>query len=140
MMDKVKKRLQAEFVVPIVICLIIVVMGETGLFPTGILSKNVQMEFVLLASMEILTICLIPLSLRLFKFKRVHEDLVERREVALQKWGIIRLEMLSAPMVVNTLLYYLSMNAAFGYLAIILFLCMFFVVPTRDRCEAEIEK
>ena len=37
----------------------------------------------------------------------------------------------------NTLLYYLFVKAAFGYLAIILLLCLLLVVPTRKRCEGE---
>lgn len=139
-MDKVRKRLQAEFWVPIVVCLIIVVLGEFDIFPSGLLNENVQMEFVLLAAMEIITICTIPLALRLFKSQKVHTQLMEQREKALQKWGVVRLEMLSVPMVVNALLYYLTMHAAFGYLGIILFLCMFFVVPTKERCNAEIEE
>lgn len=139
-MEKVRKRLLAEFLVPIIICLVIVVLGEFNAFPTGVLTGNTQVEFVLLAAMEIITICMIPLALRLFRFGKIHSQLVEQRERGLQKWGTIRLEMLTVPMVVNTLLYYLTMNAAFGYLAIILFLCMFFVVPTKERCNAEIEK
>ncbi len=139
-MEKVRKRLLAEFFVPIIICLVIVVLGEFNVFPTGVLTGNTQVEFVLLAAMEIITICMIPLALRLFRFGKIHSQLVEQRERGLQKWGTIRLEMLTVPMVVNTLLYYLTMNAAFGYLAIILFLCMFFVVPTKERCNAEIEK
>ena len=139
-MEKVRKRLLAEFLIPIIICLVIVVLGEFNVVPTGVLSGNTQVEFVLLAAMEIITICVIPLALRLFRFGKIHSQLVEQRERGLQKWGTIRLEMLTVPMVVNTLLYYLTMNAAFGYLAIILFLCMFFVVPTQERCNAEIEK
>ena len=139
-MEKVRKRLLAEFLVPIIICLVIVVLGEFNVFPTGVLTGNTQVEFVLLAAMEIITICMIPLALRLFRFGKIHSQLVEQRERGLQKWGTIRLEMLTVPMVVNTLLYYLTMNAAFGYLAIILFLCIFFVVPTKERCNAEIEK
>lgn len=139
-MEKVRKRLLAEFWVPIILCVVIVILGELNVFPTGVLNGNAQVEFVLLAAMEIITICTIPLALRLFRFAKIHHKLVEQREHALQKWGAIRLEMLSVPMVVNTLLYYLTMNAAFGYLAIILFLCMFFVVPTKERCNAEIEK
>ena len=139
-MEKVRKRLLAEFLVPIIICLVIVVLGEFNVFPTGVLTGNTQVEFVLLAAMEIITICMIPLALRLFRFGKIHSQLVEQRERGLQKWGTIRLEMLTVPMVVNTLLYYLTMNAAFGYLAIILTLCMFFVVPTKERCNVEIEK
>ena len=138
-MEQVRTRLIAEFWVPIALCAIIVLLGELNIIPTGKLEGNDQIEFILLAVMEMVTICMIPLALRLFRFKKVKSQLVERREKGLQKWGTIRLEMLTVPMVVNTVLYYLTMHAAFGYLAIILFLCMFFVVPTKERCKAEIE-
>ena len=45
--------------------------------------------------------------------------------------------MLCLPMVANTLLYYIYMNVAFGYMAIILLLSLCFVLPTMARCEAE---
>ena len=43
-------------------------------------------------------------------------------------------------MVVNTLLYYIYMNTTFGYMAIIMALCLPFVFPTKGRCLAEIEE
>ena len=51
-----------------------------------------------------------------------------------------RLLMLCVPMIVNTVLYYVFMNVAFGYMGIILFLCLFFVMPTMDRCLSEIKE
>ncbi len=53
------------------------------------------------------------------------------------KWGLLRLLILEVPMVVNTYLYYIYMNTTFGYLAIILLLCLPFVMPTESRCLAE---
>ena len=41
-------------------------------------------------------------------------------------------------MVANTFLYYIYMNVAFGYMAIILLLSLYFVLPTMARCEVEI--
>ena len=41
------------------------------------------------------------------------------------------------PMLINTFMYYQTMAPAFGYMAIILFLCLFFVYPSVGRCEDE---
>ena len=60
-----------------------------------------------------------------------------KKEPALLKWGMLRLLILEVPMVSNTYLYYMYMNATFGYLAIILLLCLPFVFPTQSRCIAE---
>jgi hypothetical protein len=89
--------------------------------------------------MEILTLASIPLALRLFKFRKIHAELLEYKAPALQKWGIVRLTLLLSPMLINTILYYMYMNTAFGYLAIILVLCLPFVYPTMSRCLAETE-
>ena len=55
----------------------------------------------------------------------------------MMKWGTIRLLILEVPMLVNTLLYYIYMNTTFGYMAIILLLCLPFVFPSLNRCLAE---
>lgn len=60
-----------------------------------------------------------------------------KKEPAMLKWGMLRLLILEAPMVSNTYLYYIYMNTTFGYLAIILLLCLPFVFPTLNRCIAE---
>ena len=57
---------------------------------------------------------------------------------ALLRFGMTRLLALCLPMVINTILYYLYMNVAFGYLAIVLLLALTFIVPTKARCESEI--
>ena len=49
----------------------------------------------------------------------------------------MRLLILEVPMVSNTYLYYMYMNTTFGYLAIILLLCLPFVFPSLNRCLAE---
>ena len=45
--------------------------------------------------------------------------------------------MLGVPLVANTDLYYMSMNTAYGYMAIILLIVMPFVYPSKTRCEEE---
>ena len=54
-----------------------------------------------------------------------------------ERWGIVRLCLLNVPMVINLVCYYLFVGAGFGYLAIILFLSLFFVYPSLSRCYNE---
>ncbi len=125
------------FIAILVVAVVLVVIGETNLLPNGELAEEKQTEFVVLTIMELLTICLIPLALRLFKFQRVKRELISPE--GLRRWAMVRLMMIGDLMLVNILLYYLFMNPAFGYMGIILFLCMFFIVPTRSRCNNELE-
>ena len=137
--EKVQKTLRVLFCTSIALCLLMVLLFETNILPTGIWAEKSSWEYMSLGIMELVTLVSIPLALRLFKFKKIHTKLVYEKEEALKTWGMMRMRMLCLPMEVNTLLYYLFMHVAFGYLAIILFLCLFFIVPTKDRCLSEIE-
>lgn len=118
---------------------ITVYLCESDILVTGLLAADKQSEFVLVACMELLTLACAFGALRLFKFERVHRELFDGKAVALRKWGTIRLLLLEIPLLLDTFLYYLYMNPTFGYLAIILLLCMPFVYPNMNRCIRETE-
>lgn len=136
-MKRTQKLLMSTFATFVAVTLVIVVLFESDLLPTGILKDDVGSdEFWAATIMELLTLCIIPVSLRLFKFGAVSRRLVSAE--SLLKYGMVRMLMLCLPMLANTLLYYLCMNVAFGYMAIIVFLCLAFVLPTKTRCESEV--
>ena len=136
-MKQVSKQLLTFYIAQIVIALVFIVLFETDTLPVGVKADDKQSEFVLTALMEIISLGAAFLGLRLFKFKPIHNDLVNRKATAMWKWGMTRLIILEVPMVINTLLYYIYMNTTFGYLGIILLLCLPFVYPSLNRCEAE---
>lgn len=97
-----------------------------------------QTKFVVSTVMILLTLALVPLALRLFNFGSVKADLLERQDIALLKWGKLRLFILGELLFANTLLYYLfGFEPAYGYLAIVVLLTFPFVYPTEKRCMAE---
>ena len=67
----VQRLLMIQFFLPIILSLLMVVLFETGALVSGIWAGSGQKEFVCLVVMELLTICCRPLSLRLFKDKKV---------------------------------------------------------------------
>lgn len=136
-MKRTQKLLMSTFATFVAVTLVIAALFESDLLPTGILKDDVGSdEFGAVTIMELLTLCIIPVSLRLFKFGAVSRRLVSAE--SLLKYGMVRMLMLCLPMLANTLLYYLYMNVAFGYMAIIVFLCLAFVLPTKTRCESEV--
>lgn len=138
-MKRTQTILMSVFVALLTLTILWVVLAETGVIETGQFTGNAQQEFLQVAVMEIATLGSVFLALRLFKFKAIHKELVENKEQALLKWGLIRLVLLEVPMLSNTLFYYQFMNTTFGYLAIIQLLCLPFVFPTMGRCLAEVE-
>lgn len=136
-METIQKKLQLIFWIPIILSAIIIVLGELDIIPNGILANDKQVEFVIMSMMEILTIIAIPVAMKLFKFKAIANKLAADTLLHFERWGIVRLCLLNVPMVINLVCYYLFVGAGFGYLAIILFLSLFFVYPSLSRCYNE---
>ena len=102
---------------------------------------SAQERYVVSVVMILLTLALVPLALRLFKVKRIHDDLISRQAEALRKWGSLRLAILGILLSVNTILYYIfGFEPAFGYLAVVVMLTLPFVYPTMNRCLSETEE
>ena len=97
-------------------------------------------EFIVTTLMELLTLASVPLALKLFRFKKTHNDLTARKAEALRTWGLLRLGLLALLLIANTLLYYIYMNTAFGYMALIIVVCLPFIYPSMDRCLTETEE
>ena len=130
--------LLAQFLIYILLALLIVLLFEADIILPGIIASDQTMQYVLLMLMELLTVACIPLALKLFSMKSVKKRLVAGGNSPLMLFGTLRLAMLGAPIVVNAMLYYLSLSAAFGYLAILGALCLAFVYPSESRCLNEI--
>ena len=139
-MEKTKNILMMCFWWWLCVAIIIVVLYEGELLETGMLTEDTSMEFVLTTLMELLSLAAVFVGLRMFKKKRIHDDLTTRKALALRFWGLIRLCIIGLPLSLNVLFYYLFMNTTFGYMAIIMALCLPFVYPTLNRCLTETEE
>jgi len=139
-MKETQRKLSILYVAAIAIAVAMAVLFETGIAPVGLLPSNGQTEFIVATAMELITLVAIPMALRLFKFATVARSLVTDGAAALLRWGAVRIAMLGVPLLFNTLLYYMYMATAFGYMAIILLISMVFIYPSEGRCEAETER
>ncbi len=139
-MKKTRNILMSLFWGCIVLAVLLAVLFETELLPKAVWQDYASQEVMTRMIMELVTLAMIPLSLYLFKFGHVHADLLKRKEKALNLWGVLRLLMLLVPMIVNTLLYYMFMQTTYGYMAIILLICLPFVYPSLGRCKADTEE
>lgn len=137
-MKRVRAILMAEFCTSIIIALGIVALYEFEMIIMGTFATDEENEFTWLTIMELVTLIAIPLALKLFKIGMVNKRLKQTKEKALLLWGTLRILLLSFPLILNTLLYYLFMATTFGYMAIILLLCMPFVYPALGKCYCEV--
>lgn len=136
-MEKVSSILKKLFYGILAVALLIVVVFETGLLTPGSLGGDKAAEFPILTAMELLTVCLIPFSLYLFRVKSVRQNLLAAPAQSMLTWGGVRMAMLAFLLVVNVVCYYLYMNASFGYMAIIAAISMLFIYPSIGRCKEE---
>jgi hypothetical protein len=142
-MKKTKNILMTEFFGFIAVVFILVLLFENDILDNGVFATEKNAEFLIVSFMELITIATIPVVMRLFKFKKISRALTSDEACAPGKllfWGTFRIVCFGLPLVVNTILYYLFMNVAFGYMAIILLICMPFIYPSMDRCISETTK
>ncbi len=134
-----QRILMFNFVFMLFWVLLLVVLYETELVLPGSMADDANIQFVALSLLELLTIAAVPLALKLFSIKAVRRRLIAGKASSLLPWGTFRMALICIPMWLNTFLYYQTLFAAFGYMAIILFLSSFFIVPTLGRCIVETE-
>ncbi len=132
-----QRILMLNFLVMAGVGLLMVVLYETGMVEPASMSVDSQLVFLLQVVMEVASIVVIPVALKMFALKVVRRRLVAGKGTALLRWGTVRINLLCLPMLVNTYLYYQTMWPGFGYLGIILLLCLCFVYPSLSRCEQE---
>ncbi len=122
----------------IALSVIIVIIFETDWLTDAFAwEEDSKISFALQAIDELVTIVCIPVSLWLFKWKTIANKLKGDPD-ALCLWGEIRMWLLCIPLLCNLALYEDTRIPSFGYLTIIILLCLFFIYPSKNRCRADI--
>lgn len=134
---KVQKTLLWETLTLIILSLMVVVLFETDFLIPGIWAMSSDLMYIIMMVMELLTICLVPVALKMFRMKILKRKLSNNGGGALLRWGTLRILLIGLPMLLNTIFYYLFMAVAFAYMAVIGLLCFSFIYPSMDRCIDE---
>ena len=132
-MKKTVNILRTLFIASVGIAVVVAALYEIDILPSGVLADRPQDEFLCTIAMELVTIVFIPIALRLFKTKDVDRRLDEGDIKTFKTWSIVRILMITVPLLMNTLLYYIFMNTTFGYMALILLICLPFIYPATRK-------
>ena len=132
-MNKTISLLRTVLIANVGVAVVIAALYELDILPSGMMAGRPQDEFLSTISMELITIVFIPVALRMFKTKDVEKRLEDGDIKAFRKWGLVRILMITVPLVLNTLLYYSFMNTTFGYMALILLICLPFIYPAARK-------
>ena len=109
-MKRIQKILLLNYLFSLGLALLWVVLNENDVFElVGMLHTDANSDFMLTSVMEIITICSIPIALRLFKFGTIRET-VRKDNSQLHStflaFSLVRLDMLLVPMLVKWLLFF----------------------------------
>lgn len=129
-----RRWLIAEFYAFVAAAAATAIAGENDMISLGTAAETDSSQFAALTTMELLTVCLLPLALKMMSIKRI-KAAAARKPKNYLLLAAARLAMIGLPMVANALLYYQYMAVAFAYLAIIGALCLSFVYPGKGRIE-----
>ena len=126
------------WVLPVVLC----VLYETGVFPEGIYAGDARMEYMLQTVCILLTVCLIPFSLRLFNLnlvKRIKELPLVDALKSYRRWSEVRLLLLCVPILLNMSFFYLTLNTTGIFCATMALTASLFCVPSESRIKNELD-
>lgn len=96
-------------------------------------------EYYILMAMELVTVCTIPVALKIMKLRRVRENIRENGLPSYLRFALLRMSLIGFPMLANIFFYYCFMSVSYAYMAIIEALCLAFVYPGEGRCLNEIQ-
>ena len=95
---QVQRILMTNFFFMVIVALLLVALYETEILEPTDMASDATLMFGILTMMELITIIVIPLALKMFSLKAVHRKLVLRKGDALLPWGTARINMLCLPM------------------------------------------
>lgn len=123
------------------VAILFVILGETELFPVGILIDNVRASFYCESVSILLMALCVPLSLKLFSLVLTKKIDTYAFPVALSRytfWSLIRLGILGVGVVFNILVYYLTLNNTGLLCALITLTASLFCVPSERKLREEL--
>ena len=145
MKEQIKRILKLQVIGFIGIWLfpaIYAILFETGVLEVGIYAGDAQMEYIFQSVCILLTICLIPLALRLFNLnlvKRIKELPLQEALKSYRIWSDVRMSLLFAPVMLGLTFYYLTLNTTGLFCACMALIASLFCVPSTNRIINELD-
>lgn len=111
----------------------VVFMGITTVGGIAEMRVSPQVDMILAMIMELLTVCLIPLTLRAHKSEAFMGCLKRNSQNPQQALAVLRISVIEMLVLLNLICYMLTLNATFQYLALISFIIFAFIYPRKPE-------
>ena len=144
-MEKKLKRLirilKAEYALMWVLTVLLAALYECDILPQGLFAGDAQMEYIMQVTSILLTICLIPLSLRLFNLSLTRHIAALPLKNALKsyrRWSEIRIALLTVASLASLSAYYWTMDTTGLLCTGMTVIASLFCVPGKERLLSEL--
>lgn len=138
----VTRKLQVQYGLYIIGVVLLAIFHETDVITVGVYAGDAATEYALETFSILITIALVPLSLKLFSVKmekKIQQVQLQKALVLYQKWSTIRLMILALVTYLNILIYYLTLNNIGGLCALIALTASVFCLPSERRVGEELQ-
>ena len=138
---RLARILKGEYALLWIFSLALVVLYECGILPQGIFAGNAQAEYIMQVTCILLTVCLIPLSLRLFSLSLTrYVSLLPLPEAlkSYRRWNEIRIALLLAPALIDLSAYYWTLDTTGLLCAGMVIIASLFCIPSKERLLNEL--
>ncbi|MDM8144565.1 hypothetical protein QUW02_01230 [Bacteroides eggerthii] len=141
-MDKMTLNLRVNFCSWLIVALAVVVLFETETCMPGVWIGTEMSEafFFLLTATQLLTLCAIPVALKLLNWKSIRQQVTvpdQKGAQAYLRWNIVRCAILGGCLVLNLMVYYCTLEKANALCALILLFSYSFCWPSDAKRKAE---
>ena len=139
---KIVRRLWMEYLLVWLLSLGIVVLYETGVMEEGTWAHDVRICYVLQTLTILLTLCLIPVSLKMFSAvlnKRVLPlENAESKLLSYLHWSEVRLALMAIVALIGLSVYYSTLSSIGGLCALVGLLASLFCLPGEEKVKNEL--
>lgn len=144
-MEKELKRLvrilKGEYALLWILTLLLAGLYECEILPQGLLAGNAQAEYIMQVASILLTVCLIPLSLRIFSLsltRYVTGLPLPKALKSYRRWSEVRIALLLTASLINLSAYYWTMNTTGLLCAGMVIIASLFCIPSKERLLNEL--
>lgn len=144
-MEKELKRLvqilKGEYALLWILTLLLAGLYECEILPQGLLSGNAQAEYIMQVASILLTVCLIPLSLRIFSLsltRYVTGLPLPKALKSYRRWSEVRIALLLTASLINLSAYYWTMDTTGLLCAGMVIIASLFCIPSKERLLNEL--
>lgn len=141
-MTRLLNYLKVEYFLLWILCAATVLLYEMDILPQGIFVDDPRADYILQVVGILLTVGLIPVSLRLFSLsltKYIKQLNLMDALKSYRRWNEVRIALLLVPALINLSIYYWTMNTT-GLLCVgMVLIASMFYIPGRERMLNELD-